>query len=66
VGADTASSSSLLGGVARVYDIDEGTAKQLRDTLRARLRADIAARRAGRDNARTAEQGDASEQSSEA
>ncbi|MDT3435401.1 PH domain-containing protein [Haloarcula sp. 1CSR25-25] len=66
VGADTASSSSLLGGVARVYDIDEDTAGELRDTLRERLRADIAARRTGREHARTGEQGaDASEQSSE-
>ncbi|WP_336339173.1 PH domain-containing protein [Haloarcula brevis] len=67
VGADTASSSSLLGGVARVYDVDEGTAGQLRDTLRERLRADIAARRAGREHARRSERGgDAAEQSSEA
>ena len=42
VGADTASSSSLLGGLARVYDIDEGTAKELRDALRERLTAHVA------------------------
>jgi len=47
VGADTASSSSLLGGVARVYDIDEGTAKELRDTLRERLTAHVAGLRTG-------------------
>jgi putative membrane protein len=47
VGADTASSSSLLGGVARVYDIGETTAADLRDTLRERLWADIIARRTG-------------------
>jgi len=47
VGADTASSASLLGGIARVYDIDEGTATELRDSLRERLRVDIAARRSG-------------------
>ncbi|KAA9397800.1 hypothetical protein Har1130_07095 [Haloarcula sp. CBA1130] len=47
VGADTASSSSLLGGVARVYDIDEDTATELRDTLRERLTAHIASRRRG-------------------
>ncbi|EMA22800.1 PH domain-containing protein [Haloarcula amylolytica] len=47
VGADTASSSSLLGGVARVYDIDEDTAKELRDTLRERLTAHVAGLRTG-------------------
>ena len=47
VGADTASSSSLLGGVARVYDIDEDTAAELRDTLRERLTAHLAGLRAG-------------------
>ncbi|GCF12173.1 membrane protein [Haloarcula mannanilytica] len=47
VGADTASSSSLLGGIARVYDIDEGTATELRDSLRERLTAHIASRRRG-------------------
>ncbi|EMA02012.1 putative membrane protein [Haloarcula vallismortis] len=41
VGADTASSSSLLGGVARVYDIDEDTATELRDALRERLTAHV-------------------------
>ncbi|KOX93105.1 hypothetical protein AMS69_11695 [Haloarcula rubripromontorii] len=66
VGADTASSSSLLGGIARVYDIDEDTASQLRDALRERLRADIAARRAGRERSERRQSGDASERSSEA
>ncbi|MDQ2072236.1 PH domain-containing protein [Haloarcula sp. H-GB4] len=47
VGADTASSSSLLGGVAQVYDIDEDTAKELRDTLRERLTAHVAGLRTG-------------------
>jgi len=56
VGADTASSSSLLGGVARVYDIDEDTAAELRDTLRERLWADIIARRADDRSAETAGQ----------
>ncbi|MDS0221591.1 PH domain-containing protein [Haloarcula sp. S1AR25-5A] len=55
VGADTASSSSLLGGIARVYDIDEGTATELRDSLRERLRVDIAARRSGDRTGTTAE-----------
>lgn len=45
VGADTASSSSLLGGVARAYDLDEGVAVELREELRTRLTAHIAARR---------------------
>ncbi|NLV12557.1 PH domain-containing protein [Haloarcula argentinensis] len=47
VGADTASSSSLLGGVARVYDIDEDTASELRDTLREHLTAHVAGLRTG-------------------
>ncbi|MFY4813088.1 PH domain-containing protein [Haloarcula sp. AONF1] len=47
VGADTASSSSLLGGIARVYDIDEDTATELRDTLRDRLTAHVAGLRTG-------------------
>ncbi|MUV50997.1 PH domain-containing protein [Haloarcula sp. KBTZ06] len=47
VGADTASSSSLLGGIARVYDIDEDIAKELRDTLRERLTAHVAGLRTG-------------------
>ncbi|WP_424004660.1 PH domain-containing protein [Haloarcula salina] len=47
VGADTASSSSLLGGVARAYDLDESVAVELREELRRRLTAHIAARRRG-------------------
>ncbi len=46
VGADTASSSSLLGGVARVYDIDEDTAKTQRHA-RDRLTAHVAGLRTG-------------------
>lgn len=45
---DTASSSSLFGGVAKAYDVDETTAGDLRDTLRDRLTASIRDRRAGR------------------
>ncbi|EMA30260.1 PH domain-containing protein [Haloarcula japonica] len=55
VGADTASSTSLLGGVARVFDIDEDTATELRNTLRERLRVDIAARRSGERSVETVE-----------
>ncbi|MFB6222597.1 MAG: PH domain-containing protein [Haloarcula sp.] len=50
VGADTASSSSLLGGVALVYDIDETTAKNLRDTLRDRLTAHVTELRSDSEN----------------
>jgi len=45
VGADTASSASLLGGVARAYDLDEAAAVELREELRRRLTAHIATRR---------------------
>lgn len=45
VTADTASSSSILGGSATAYDIDDGTASELRDDLRARLYRDLLARR---------------------
>ncbi|WP_324662471.1 PH domain-containing protein [Haloarcula sediminis] len=49
VTADTASTSSILGGSARVYDVDDERAAQLRDTLRARLYTDLLARKADRD-----------------
>jgi len=44
--ADTASTASVLGGSASAYDVDEGTATELRNELRARLYTDLAARRA--------------------
>ena len=50
VTADTASSNSLLGGSATAYDVDEGTATDLRDELRKRLYTDLLARRADRDS----------------
>ncbi|PSQ06413.1 hypothetical protein BRC97_06435 [Halobacteriales archaeon QS_6_71_20] len=47
--ADSASSSSLLGGDAVAYDLDDGDADTLRGELLDRLRTDLAARRRGRD-----------------
>ncbi|MBV0903227.1 PH domain-containing protein [Haloarcula salina] len=58
VGADTASSSSLLGGVARAYDLDEEVAVELREELRRRLTAHIAMRRRGESTADDADVGD--------
>ncbi|WP_262178005.1 PH domain-containing protein [Haloarcula laminariae] len=49
VTADTASTSSILGGSARAYDVDDERAAQLRDTLRERLYTDLLARKADRD-----------------
>jgi len=49
VTADTASTSSIFGGAARAYDIDDERAAQLRDVLRERLYTDLLARKAGRD-----------------
>lgn len=49
VTADTASTSSLFGGAARAYDVDDERAAQLRDTLRERLYTDLLARKAERD-----------------
>ncbi|MDS0283203.1 PH domain-containing protein [Haloarcula onubensis] len=49
VTADTASTSSLLGGDARAYDVDDDRAAQLRDTLRERLYTDLLARKRDRD-----------------
>ncbi|WP_254278650.1 PH domain-containing protein [Haloarcula marina] len=46
VTADTASTRSVLGGAARAYDVDEGTATELREKLRTRLYADLLARKA--------------------
>ena len=48
VTADTASTSSLLGGAARAYDVDDDRAAQLRDTLRERLYTDLLQRRTDR------------------
>jgi putative membrane protein len=48
--ADTASTSSLIGGDATAYDVDETTARQLHDELRSRLDEDI--RRIRRDEKR--------------
>jgi putative membrane protein len=45
VTADTASTSSIVGGSARVYDVDDDRAAQLRDTLRERLYSDLVARK---------------------
>jgi putative membrane protein len=45
VTADTASTSSILGGSATAYDIDDATAGELRDDLRERLYRDLLARR---------------------
>jgi len=45
VTADTASTSSIVGGSARVYDVDDERAAQLRDTLRERLYTDLLARK---------------------
>jgi putative membrane protein len=46
--ADTASTASILGGDARAYDVDEGTAVRLRETLRDRLYTDLLEQRARR------------------
>jgi len=43
--ADTASTASLFGGDARVYDVDDGVAADLRDELRRRLRVDLLERK---------------------
>ena len=51
VTADTASSSSLLGGDANAYDVDDDRAAQLRDTLRERLYTDLLSRKAARRSA---------------
>jgi len=48
VTADTASTSSIMGGDARAYDVDDERAAQLRDTLRERLYTDLLARKAER------------------
>jgi putative membrane protein len=51
--ADTASTASVLGGDARAYDLDEGTATELRETLRERLYGDLLERgrqRSGRED----------------
>jgi len=47
VTADTASTSSIFGGAARAYDVDDERAAQLRDTLRERLYTDLLERRRG-------------------
>ncbi|MFC6862871.1 PH domain-containing protein [Halomicroarcula sp. GCM10025817] len=46
VTADTASSSSLVGGSASAYDVDADVAGDLRDELRERLRTDLLERKA--------------------
>jgi putative membrane protein len=46
VTADTASSSSLVGGSASAFDVDADDASDLRDELRERLRTDLLARNA--------------------
>ncbi len=45
VTADTASTSSVLGGSATAFDVDDGRASELRDELRERLYRDLLARR---------------------
>jgi len=47
VTADTASTASLLGGDATAYDVDDATARELHETLRSRLMADLRARERG-------------------
>ena len=46
VTADTASTSSVLGGSATAYDVDDDRAVQLRETLRERLYTDLLGRKA--------------------
>jgi|AntDeeMinimDraft_4_1070355.scaffolds.fasta_scaffold00036_63 putative membrane protein len=46
VTADTASTSSLMGGDATAHDVDDATARALHDALRTRLGEDIQRRRA--------------------
>ncbi len=48
VTADTASTSSLLGGSATAHDVDEDTARALHRVLRERLDEDVGRRRSGR------------------
>jgi len=48
VTADTASTSSIVGGSARAYDVDDERATQLRDILRERLYTDLLARKRDR------------------
>jgi putative membrane protein len=48
--ADTASTASLLGGSATAHDIDDGSAGELRETLRRRLYRDLLARRSDRES----------------
>ncbi len=49
VTADTASTSSIVGGSARAYDVDDERAAQLREILRERLYSDLLARKRDRD-----------------
>ena len=53
--ADTASSSSLVGGDASAFDIGSDVAAELRDTLRDRLRTDLLARKSGRHSSQHAD-----------
>ncbi|MFC7020781.1 MULTISPECIES: PH domain-containing protein [Haloarcula] len=70
VTADTASSSSLVGGSASAYDVDADVAGDLRDELRERLRTDLlerkaaARRRSSVDEAAAETAGDMEERSS--
>ncbi|MDS0276408.1 PH domain-containing protein [Halomicroarcula sp. S1AR25-4] len=48
VTADTASTASIFGGSATVYDVDEATASDLRAELRRRLYTDLLARKRAR------------------
>ena len=50
VTADTASTTSVIGGSATAYDVDDSVAADLRDDLRRRLYRDLLARRAERDS----------------
>jgi putative membrane protein len=45
VTADTASTSSIFGGAATAYDVDEDRAAELRDVLRERLYTDLLGRK---------------------
>ncbi|SFS08388.1 putative membrane protein [Halomicrobium zhouii] len=53
VTADTASTSSLMGGDATAHDVDDATARTLHDVLRTRLGEDIQRRRAEEDDGST-------------
>jgi len=60
--ADSASSSTLLGGDAIAYDIDDGDADVLREELLDRLRTDLVSRRrdpSGRPSSRSNARGEA-------